>query len=625
MNIARRGAFPEILLSTQVLLDHDFYDNGCHGGDAFMAMKWVLENGVQEESCSQYRAQGHEEKNANVQPVCKDCNGPNCFVPQSYHTFQISHYGAIPPNDTEAMMTEIYARGPIFCAVDATPMQGVVTGFTGVLDGEYGPDTDHIVSVVGWGTDEATGVDYWIVKNSWGEYFSDNGLIKVIRGTNSLHIEEFCGYGVPKDTWSDMKVPHDGSDAIKNLEDKTSTIKWTDLSSNADLIRRRYQSSPSNKSEYPWAKKSEGTNSRLLSQEEQTEEPKTEQSTEVLNAEKLQEIEQKVLYEVSAKLSEKFEQKMEEAYKAKDYKKSELKDNKGGFVQPEHDEWKTHVTSPQPKDYMPTSELPSRFWWGDVSSVNYLSWVLNQHIPNYCGACYIFSTLGAMSDRINIQSKNLKRAGLSVQNVLNCGVGSCTDGGSLGQVYEFAGSNGISEYGCMNYQATSPAEGEAVCDDIANCINCWGTADKFKCWGVKTYTKWYAKEWGIVKGSVEMKKEIFARGPIACSLYVSEYFYFNYKGGVWRESVHNPVARENHGASVVGWGKSDEEGEYWILRNSWGTYWGESGYFRLPMNDEEYGLGLEQMNCHWAVPEGKLMNPGVDNPIDTDPALMKKD
>ena len=42
--------------------------------------------------------------------------------------------------------------------------------------------TDHAVVAVGWGTEESSGEDYWLIKNSWGEYWGENGYIKIKRG-----------------------------------------------------------------------------------------------------------------------------------------------------------------------------------------------------------------------------------------------------------------------------------------------------------------------------------------------------------------------------------------------------------------------------------------------------------
>ncbi|KAF1744145.1 hypothetical protein MXB_954 [Myxobolus squamalis] len=77
--------------------------------------------------------------------------------------------------------------------------------------------------------------------------------------------------------------------------------------------------------------------------------------------------------------------------------------------------------------------------------------------------------------------------------------------------------------------------------------------------------------------------EIYARGPISCSMFASQSFVINYTGGVFAEISNY---QSSHLVSVLGWGEDiDESGKirpFWIGRNSWGTSWGENGFFRIP-------------------------------------------
>lgn len=93
-----------------------------------------------------------------------------------------------------------------------------------------------------------------------------------------------------------------------------------------------------------------------------------------------------------------------------------------------------------------------------------------------------------------------------------------------------------------------------------------------------------------------MKNEIYSRGPIACGIMVTDDFV-KYDGGIYQEQSDFPII--NHEVSVVGWGQDASGTEYWIVRNSWGTYWGEDGYARVKMYENNLGL---ETDCSWAVP-----------------------
>jgi len=260
-----------------------------------------------------------------------------------------------------------------------------------------------------------------------------------------------------------------------------------------------------------------------------------------------------------------------------------------------------------PHTYIADEELPADFSWCNKNGVNYCTKSLNQHIPQYCGSCWAHGSVSALGDRIKI-ARNATGIdiNLSVQHILNCGnIGSC-HGGSVEGPYQWLHQistktgTGISYDTANPYMACSSESTEGICKAVKwDCTpeNVARTCSTFPptgfCGAIKNYPNATISEYGSVEGASAMAKEIFARGPIACG--IDAVPLHKYTGGI----VSGASFGIDHVVSVVGWGTEGSK-QYWIVRNSWGEYWGEMGYVRVEKGNN--ALQLES-GCAWAVPD----------------------
>jgi len=250
---------------------------------------------------------------------------------------------------------------------------------------------------------------------------------------------------------------------------------------------------------------------------------------------------------------------------------------------------------------IPAGGLPQEFTWCNKDGHNYCTMSRNQHIPQYCGSCWAHGAVSALADRVKIaRGKDAVGTDLnpSVQHVLNCGnAGSC-HGGSGGGTYQWIHQNGGVSLETSNpYLACSAESSEGFCPHVnlqCNALNVARTCGGFSseggpCTGLTKYPNISIADYGSVSGADAMQKEIFNRGPVACGIAAAP--LLNYEGGI----VVNPDRGVDHIISVVGWGNDDSKGQYWIVRNSWGEFWGEFGYVRVAFGS----LGLN--SCNWAT------------------------
>eukprot|EP00565_Helicotheca_tamesis_P004565 CAMPEP_0185728884 /NCGR_PEP_ID=MMETSP1171-20130828/4282_1 /TAXON_ID=374046 /ORGANISM="Helicotheca tamensis, Strain CCMP826" /LENGTH=335 /DNA_ID=CAMNT_0028397633 /DNA_START=162 /DNA_END=1169 /DNA_ORIENTATION=+ len=263
---------------------------------------------------------------------------------------------------------------------------------------------------------------------------------------------------------------------------------------------------------------------------------------------------------------------------------------------------------PLPHTYTEPDELPDAFTWGDVNGVSYLTRSLNQHIPQYCGSCWAHGALSALADRIKIAKKAQgDEINLSIQYILNCGAdvaGSCHGGYHTG-VYQLIKEQGFVPYEtCQVYLACSAESTEGFCEHVdttCSAANTCRTCSTFSSMGgtcseIDVFPNATIAEYGEINLDVHaIMSEIYHRGPVAATINASP--IVDYKGGIFSDKSAGKGT--NHIVSIVGWGKDETSGDqYWIVRNSWGEYWGEMGYLRVLMGDNV--LGIEEA-IGWAT------------------------
>jgi len=119
-----------------------------------------------------------------------------------------------------------------------------------------------------------------------------------------------------------------------------------------------------------------------------------------------------------------------------------------------------------------------------------------------------------------------------------------------------------------------------------------------------------------------MMKEIYARGPIACSGVTTVDFVKSFaqnpgvlKDGIFRDPVKYNESDIDHIMEITGWGESADGSKYWVVRNSWGTYWGVAGWFKLERGKNSL---LIEEHCDWAIPDFDELDNDLLNEIQGD-------
>lgn len=156
-----------VSLSEQEMMDCDEHliNNSCNGGNMGAAFGYVTKN---EGLCS-------EEDYPYIADF-QDCADDTC---ENVVNTNISGYTPVKYKSTEDLMSSL-AEQTVSIGLDAGS-DDFKSYESGVFTGECGTNLNHGLLGVGYGTDDASGLDYWYLKNSWGEDWGDSGYMKLYR------------------------------------------------------------------------------------------------------------------------------------------------------------------------------------------------------------------------------------------------------------------------------------------------------------------------------------------------------------------------------------------------------------------------------------------------------------
>lgn len=247
--------------------------------------------------------------------------------------------------------------------------------------------------------------------------------------------------------------------------------------------------------------------------------------------------------------------------------------NTGGFKNSKVDSSSPMVSRSSCKTFSEgTDSIPSSIDWREFGAVTPVK------DQGQCGSCWAFSATGAMEGADFISNGNLES--LSEQQLVDCskryGNLGC-NGGMMDNAFQYAMEHGMCSEENYPYSAKG-GDCQSTCGVVTSITGCYD----------------------VPANNQQSLKAAVAVGPVSIAIEADTMYFQSYSEGVLTDSKCG--TNLDHGVLIVGYG--EEKGtDYWLVKNSWGTTWGDDGYIKIARSDSTNDAGICGIAMQPSFPE----------------------
>ncbi|MEK7358158.1 MAG: C1 family peptidase [Bdellovibrionota bacterium] len=210
------------------------------------------------------------------------------------------------------------------------------------------------------------------------------------------------------------------------------------------------------------------------------------------------------------------------------------------------------------------STAPATFDWRNMNGVNYVTPIKNQ---GSCGSCWVFAPTAALESQVAIAQGGVQK-NASEQVGLSCSGGGSCSGGYASTMSSYMISTGLPDESYFPYTGANTA-----CSSAAT--------------GWQNYTYKPSSKVSVATNNIAaLETAISTYGPVVVRLAIFNDFYY-YASGVYKYTTGAFVGF--HYMTAVGY---DSANRYFIVKNSWGTGWGQAGYVLMSYDNLTNGVGF---------------------------------